>query len=70
MKTTRSLLALAFVSVFAATAAFADAEKKPEAKPEKSECCTAEAGKEPKACCTKKAACCGDEKKADEKKDK
>lgn len=67
MKHLRTLFVLAFAAALAGTAAFAEGDKKPEAKPEKAACCTAEKEKSDKGCCAEKKACCG-EKKADQKK--
>ncbi len=57
MKSIRTLLALAFVSLFASSAALADDHAK---SAEKSACCSAPAEK---SCCAEKAACCGSAKK-------
>lgn len=69
MKTLRTLLALAFASALATSAAFAEGDKKPEdkGKKDKAACC---------ACCTcekkddKKPDCCTGKKPKSDKKDK
>ncbi len=60
MKSLRSLLALAFAAALAGTVAQA-ADKKPDAKPAKSDC-GCEVGKDGKACGVDKDCCCTGEK--------
>lgn len=71
MKTLRTLLALAFASVLATSAAFAEGDKKCDAKPEKSACCAVEKS-EKSGCCEAKKACCDSksEKKSEKKSGK
>jgi hypothetical protein len=67
MKHLRTLLALAFASMLATSAAFAEGDKKPEDKAKKEKsccCCSAEKAAD------KKCGCCTGEKAKPEKKEK
>ena len=68
MKPIRTLLALAFASVFASSAALAESCLKPDAAKgccaEKSACCPVSDKEAAKACCAEKAACCPTSEKA------
>ena len=60
MKPIRTLLAIAFVSLFASSAALAENCAKPDAAKAEKSACPLSGKDEAKACCAEKPACCAE----------